>query len=296
MFGWIWSVSEAIYHEPGAASFLRRIKFVFAGLILHRSLRSFVGADPRSSLGRLIQRRPETIGAVVWPYQTIDWNPPKRIARIRDHCSIVDSIGGPIDFSVDEELSVLDLSAIREGLRVVVDQPKWFMREGLLAFNLFLGDVRIYTLAFSFCYQDGEKVVFIGAIQGRDIDGALDLYKELTKASHGMRPRDLLIELFGMFCVRLGFSRILAVSDEYRIHRSRYFGNNKILPLNYNEVWEDRQGKRVSEAVYELKLDGRRRNLDEVPAKKRGMYRKRYDMLDRFQEMLTNNTLEAELA
>jgi uncharacterized protein VirK/YbjX len=294
MIGWIWSVSSTIYPERGTVSFLRRIRFLIASLNLHRSLRSFFYADPRSSLAKLIERRPETIGAVVWPYQSSEWNAPERMVRIRDHCAIIDSMGGAIDFSVDEELFVLDLSAIREDLRVIADQPKWFMREGLLALNLFLGNVRIYTLAFSFCYQDGEKAVFVGAIQGRDIEGALELYKELTKASHGMRPRDLLIEIFGMFCAKLGFRRIFAVSDELRIHRSPYFGKNKVLSLNYNEIWEDRQGNRVNETVYELKLDSRRRNLDEVPAKKRSMYRKRYDMLDHFQEMLKADAQDAK--
>src|SRR6185437_8818486 len=128
---------------------------------------------------------------------------------------VIDKIGGAIDFLPDDKIELLDLGDVVSGLHVVLDQPQWFLREGQLAINLFLEDVRIYTLAFSFFRQGKEIAAFVGGIQGRNIAGILETYRDLTKASYGMRPRDLLIDILRMLCAELGVKQIFAVSNEY---------------------------------------------------------------------------------
>ena len=99
---------------------------------------------------------------------------------------------------------MLDLDEIREGLKVILDQPKWFMREGQLAINLFLGEVRIYSLVFSLFRT--QKALPPLSAQYKDVTSR-EFWTNtgiLTKAAHGMRPRDLLIEVFRMFCGALG--------------------------------------------------------------------------------------------
>ena len=90
------------------------------------------------------------VGAVIWPYQCSGWDARTRFARIFDHYSTIARIGRPLDFPVDDYLVSLEaLGELREGLRVILDQPKWFMREGGLTINLFLADTRMFSLAFS---------------------------------------------------------------------------------------------------------------------------------------------------
>ena len=281
---WLWTHSVAVCGGDGIVLVSRRFRFLFRSLAMYRSITPLIDAPQETPLGKLMHYRPETIGAVIWPYQCSGWNAKTRIARIRDHYSVVERIGGMLDFAVDGRIPLLDLDEIREGFRVIVDQPVWFMREGQLAINLFLGDTRIYTLAFSFFQSENGISAFIGAIQGRDIDGVLTNYRELTKASHGMRPRDLLFETFRMFCSELGVSQILAVSDEYRHHRyQNYFGRatRETFSSNYDEIWTDRGGVRSNPMFFQLEVDEKRRDLTEVPAKKRSMYRRRYEMLGR---------------
>ena len=201
---WLWTHSVAVCGGDGIVLVSRRIRFLFRSLAMYRSITPLIDAPLETPLGKLMHYRPETVGAVIWPYQCSGWNAKTRIARIRDHYTVVENIGGMLDFAVDGRITLLDLDEIREGFRVIVDQPVWFMREGQLAINLFLGDTRIYTLAFSLFQSANGISAFIGAIQGRDIDGVLTNYRELTKASHGMRPRDLLFETFRMFCSELG--------------------------------------------------------------------------------------------
>ena len=300
--GWLWANSAAVCEGKGIVLTTRRIRFFLNALAAYGSVKPMIDAPRESPLGKLIRHRPEAIGAVIWPYQCAGWNAQTRLARIRDHYAVVEKIGGAIDFPVDGKISLLDLGDIREGFHVIVDQPIWFMREGQLAINLFLGDVRMYTLAFSLFHQKNAIAAFVGAIQGRDIEGALEEYRELTKAAHGMRPRDLLIEVFRMFCAELGVTQIFAVSDEYRHHKDqRFFGqvSKKKFSTNYDEVWTDRGGVRVDPMFYQLDTGDTVRDLATIPSKKRGMYRRRFDMLrriraqmhDRYSSLATNQNL-----
>ena len=298
--GRLWTMSAAIRGEEkgGVVRFTRRLRFLFKALSAYRSVKQILDAPRQSPLGKLMQCRPQTIGAVIWPYQCAGWDVHTRLARIRDHYSVIEKIGGTIDFPVDGQISLLDLSDICEGFHVVVDQPEWFIREGQLAINLFLGDVRMYILAFSLFHQGSVIAAFVGAIQGRDIEEALEKYRGLTKASHGMRPRDFLIEVFRMFCAELGVSKIFAVSEEFRHHRDPYFGpviSTKEFSTNYNEVWIERGGVRVDPMFYQLSVTDPERVLAAIPAKKRGMYRRRFEMLRRIKEQMHDRCGSLEL-
>src|SRR5262249_52191400 len=155
----------------------------------------------------------------------------------------------------------------------------------------FLNETRLYSLVFSL-FRDGDVLTaFIGAIQGRDIEGILEEYRDLTKAAHGMRPRDLLIEIFRLFGQAIGLARILAVSDENRQHRSSYYGEraSKKFNVDYNEIWEDRGGIRIDPMCYRLDVQSSERELDAIPAKKRAMYRRRYAMLRALGQQMQRN-------
>jgi uncharacterized protein VirK/YbjX len=249
--------------------------------MVRRALLPLLEAPKSSSVGRLLAKRPETVGAVLWPYQCAGWDAETRLRQIYQHCAEVDRLGAPIDFDVDGQILLISLEDVREGLLVVVDQAHWFLREGQLVINLFSKDVRLFSLAFSLGRHEGEFTAFVGAVQGRDLEGIADEYRELTKAAHGMRPRDLLFELFRFLCAILSVEKILAVADEHRHHRSDYFGaHEKVFSKDYNEMWLDRGGRRASPMFFALPLSASRRELDEISSKKRAMYRRRYELLD----------------
>jgi uncharacterized protein len=288
---WLWNNSAKIFEEKTATrQVVRRLKFMLAALAAYPALRPILSASKQTRLGRQLQERPEIVGAALWPYQCIGWNGSTRLKRIGEHYEILEHIGTPVDFEIDGEYELLDLSEIREGLKVVLDHSKWFLREGELVINLFVGSLRIYSLAFSFFHYEGTRAAFVGAIQGRDVDGIMDIYRELTKASHGMRPRDLLIEIFVSFCELLGIVDVFAVSDAYRHHRDAYFGCGvKSFSVNYDQIWTDRGAELAHPMYYKLKVENRHKKLDEIPAKKRGMYRRRYDMISSIKQRLSGD-------
>jgi uncharacterized protein len=277
-----WAWSDKVCEQTGLRRLRARVGFVVKAMALRPELEAFAGARPGSSLSRAFGERPEMVGAVVWPYICANWDGPRRLAQIRSHYEAVDAIGGFVDFPIGQSRQVADLAEVHEGLKVVLDQPRWFMREGQLVLNLFAGEVRIYSIAFSLGRENGATVAWIGAIQGGNTEGVMADYKDLTKALHGMRPRDFLVELVRSLCRALGVTRIFAVADASRQHRAAFFGDAKAdtLTLNYDEIWTERGAQKVSDDFFSLAIEAPLKSLDDVPSKKRAMYRRRYELLE----------------
>ena len=168
---WLWSISSVVCEGKGLVLAVRRVRFMIRAVQVRRALAPMIEASKHSALGRLIEKRPETIGAVVWPYQCAGWGAETRLVQICEHFAEIERVGRPLDFEVDEQLSLLNLREIREGLYVVVDQAKWFMREGQLVINLFVGEVRIFSLAFSLGRDGGELAAFSERCRGATLKG-----------------------------------------------------------------------------------------------------------------------------
>jgi uncharacterized protein VirK/YbjX len=285
LFGVAWSANAALKIDP---NWRVRARFATRAL-LHADLRrTFAQARAHSALHEHLLQRPETAGVLIWPYQCAAWGMRERVARVESHFAVVERLGTPVRFSVDDKVELLDLSHHSPGVRVILDQPKWLLREGHLALNLFVGDHRAYSLAFSL-FEEGPLVgAFIGGLQGRSTAGALDTYKELTKDFHGMRPRDLLLDIGRIFFQVLAVARLHAVAENHRFFRHPYFGGHAAqeMHVNYDDIWKDRGGVQIAPTHFDLPLAVSVRALDELPSKKRSMYRRRNEMLTQLCEQL----------
>lgn len=287
---WLWNVAALVCkHELGAQKrsfnrlriLKRKLVFMAKAMKLMGPLQGFICPRENSPLQRAMGQRPEMVGAVLWPYICSSWPAKIRLCRIEEHFKAIEAMGSTLDFPVNQALLLLDLEEVIPDLKVVLDQPKWFLREGLLVVNLFISDTRVYSLAFSFALESGHIVAYIGAIQGIDTEGILEDYKDLTKALYGMRPRDFIIEVFRILCRCLGVSKIFAISDDRRQHRSNYFDAEKSkVFVDYNNIWVDRGGTWESGDFFVFSVETPMRDLDAVPSKKRAMYRRRYELLN----------------
>lgn len=287
VIGWAWRASALV---EGDWKF--RAKFVLAALRERSLARSLEHIDRQSPLGHLLAERPETMGNLVWPYQCAAWDPKTRFARISGHLDALEKLPG-LKVADDEKIVFADLSSLSDDTFVMIDYSPWLAREGHLTLSLFKDDFRAFTIAFSL-FNWPETELFIGGIQGRNDDRILGLYRDLTKEFHGVRPRDLILELLRLLALRIGVRRIHAVADDYKISRHPYFGKKGTLGLVYDEVWLERGGERIAETHYELPLAGTRRDLNEVAAKKRSMYRRRYEMFDQLEASLPKDLAQAE--
>ncbi len=275
-----WKLSKLVHVKSSPANIARRILFVSKAQRESGELRHWFNAPEGSSLRQLLNHRPECLGAIVWPYMCNSWDAQTRLKCIREHHEAEDAMGQALAFPFGGGVRLLELSHLYDTLSVVIDRPIWFVREGELTINLFLGDVRAFSLAFSFARKDGMLFAYVGAIQGRNIADIKDTYRDMTKALHGMRPRDFLIEIFRVYCRHARVLFLLAVTDASRHHRSTYFGNpEKSFSLNYDEVWQDRGGVKENADFFRLAVETQVRAIEDIPPNKRSMYRRRYALL-----------------
>jgi uncharacterized protein len=284
---WAWHASKHV--DP---SLSMRLKFVAAALRERGASRHFSTAAPDSSLGKLLAEWPQAVGILLWPYQCTSWDAETRLSRLVSHLETVRTIPG-LQLPPDEKLVLADLSSFSPGVALIIDRPPWLAREGLLTLSIFKEDFRAFTASFSlFAYPDTE--LFIGGLQGRQSEDALALYRELTKDFEGIRPRDFILEMLRLFALQIGVRQIHAVADDRKISRHAYFGTKPVPGLYYDDVWRERGGERAAETHFRLPLEGSRRPLEEVAAKKRSMYRRRYEMLDQIESLLPTDLGQAQ--
>ena len=230
----------------------------------------------------------DCVGVVHWPYISRSWNPKNKLSVLASHYEVVTkSCPQLLLLGRSDSLLLSDLSEFAAGCSLVLDRPFWFMREGELVLNLFQGDLRIASIAFTLCRTDTELCIFIGAVQGihKGVESELSLsiYRDLTKDFEGLRPRSFLIEVVKYIAINIGVEKIYAVGDGYRHHRHPYFGAHKALELaaNYDVIWLE-HGATPSERedFFEIPMILSRKPLDSIASKKRAMYRRRYELLD----------------
>jgi uncharacterized protein VirK/YbjX len=230
----------------------------------------------------------DCIGVVQWPYISKCWSAPQRLEAVASHYEVVAAHCAPLlMLRRDERRQLCDLSAYASGCSLVLDRPIWFQREGELVVNLFQGDLRVASLAFTLCREAAGLCLYIGAVQGIhkgvDSDTSLTIYRELTKSFEGLRPRSLLIEAIKCVARTVGAGRIYAVGDQYRHHRHPYFGAEKHedLAANYDVIWQENgAGPSDREDFFSIPLAPAQRAAEDVAAKKRAMYRRRHALLD----------------
>lgn len=265
-----------------------RARFLGAAVRHREATRVLLQAQRDRLLGRMLEQRPDLLRLVVAPYLCASWNPKERIKHFVHHVEVLEQLGPRFGFDLDESLEVTRLPGIGPAYHVVIDKPGWFHREGVLALNLFRDNVRLFTVAFALTRHAAGLVAVVGGIQGRKLAWILDEYRSITKAGYGTRPRDLLLELLGMYARTIGVVELQAISDGSRHHRSPYFGPSAKgeLSANYDEIWLEHGGARVDQDFFSLPIHRRRRDEAGVPAKKRGMYRRRYELLDEMEMLM----------
>lgn len=229
-----------------------------------------------------LQARPELLGFLVWPYVHAGWPVMTRFEALSQHEQAMATDMAPLAVALTGSLQVADLADISPGLQLVVDRASWCLREGSLVFNQFLGDERMMSLAFSFGWRDGERVAYIGSVQGSNIDSALAKYREMAKGLQGMRSRDFLIKMFQLLTKHMGVRQVFGVADEQRHHRHPYFGTAKAerLHLDYDEIWQEHSAERTPDGFYRLPSLPVVKAMEEIAAKNRALYRRRYALMD----------------
>lgn len=202
-------------------------------------------------------------------------------------------------YSIDKDNLLDDVSRIKRGI-VVWQSEELDMKaqlyygagqrkEGLLTLLLTLENQGVYHANFRFGKGfNGEPAMWIGTVQGYK-DG-LDNAKTVTKKMFGYRPKNFIMFLLRHIAVICKVESIYAVSDEGFYANTHLVRGHRAKVAELDSLWEESGGVICSdERFFNIPLEEYRKPIEEIKSQKRSQYRKRYDLLDQYQEEVQEN-------
>ena len=202
-------------------------------------------------------------------------------------------------YSIDKDNLLDDVSRIKRGI-VVWQSEELDMKaqlyygagqrkEGLLTLLLTLENQGVYHANFRFGKGfNGEPAMWIGTVQGYK-DG-LDNAKTVTKKMFGYRPKNFIMFLLRHIAVICKVESIYAVSDEGFYANTHLVRGHRAKVAELNPLWEESGGVVCSDKrFFKIPLEEYRKPIEEIKSQKRSQYRKRYYLLDQYQEEVQEN-------
>jgi uncharacterized protein VirK/YbjX/glycosyltransferase involved in cell wall biosynthesis len=281
--------ARSIHPESSLSGFKRRM-ILWGAALAHRSaLLQFFQRISVLDLPPLFINQIDVIGMCEWPYINNTWTVEQRLDKKARHYEILKK-NYPVLLGIVSESPalLLDLSSFSEGLRLVLDRPEWFKREGELVLNIFKHEVRVSSIAFTFGREAGMTIVYMGAVQGMAHSIASDertqIYKKITQDFYGLSARSLLLSSLQMIARRLAFSCLLGVSEAHRHHRHPFFGpfDRQQLVTDYDQQWIEFNG--VQDTItgfYQIPVQYHQKSAEHIPSRKRAAYERRYQLLNK---------------
>ena len=165
-------------------------------------------------------------------------------------------------------------------------------KEGLLSVMMDVDGEHLYQIIFWIEQRDGQPTLVIGAMQGPNTENAQDFVREMTKRAHRFRTKNLILYMTQAVARALGIKRMLAVSN------TGYYANNHVrldrkLKTDFGAFWEEVGGWETDDhRFYELPLVYPRKTMEEVPTRKRAVYRRRFAFLDAIDEEIAAHMRE----
>ena len=175
----------------------------------------------------------------------------------------------------------LTLGTLTDGTRIVLSLNGVSFHEGLWQVALVAADgTRLYSIGFGLT---DDRTLLMGNVQGPSLkDDGLDRIRDATHAAHGMRPPHLLVHALRVLAAAWGATRLQGVDPENHV-KGKWNLRDSRLRFDYRGFWAEHEGVRDDSGNWTLPLGTALRPLEEVPTKRRAMYRRRYAMLDALQ-------------
>ena len=277
-----WPNARAMFEDAFDLNLERRIKYLWRLAITWnvrgRLLREFDGQAMAAALFRAQPR-------AFYPLMShlIDRRMDAQ-ARLRTTLTSLRVVSG----SVGDEANVrsllthgITLVELTDHTRLVLSLNDVSFHEGLWQVGLIGEDgVRLYSIGFGFT---DAHTLLMGNVQGPSLkDEGLDRIRDATHAAHGMRPPHLLVHALRVLAAHWGATRLQGVDPENHV-KGRWNLRDSRLRFDYRAFWAEHEAVRDAGGNWSLPLDTALRPLEEVPTKRRAMYRRRYAMLEALQ-------------
>lgn len=293
-------LGKKLYNMNNPREVRRMAVFVARAIIYNSGLQKLDAFfRSKSVLSEFIDEYPFPLEQATRAFFYKDSTFKSRCKLIEEHFSfLAERVNNDAIFSINglngnNIIWTLDVSET-ETLKAEVNTHPGQRKEGLSAINLNLynGDkgTRMYQLMYWIMKDEaGKDSLYIGAMQGPNVDDARDVIKRLTKVCHGYRTKNLILYIAQAYARTLGIEKIYAVTNE------GYYANNharidRKLKTDFSAFWTEAGGTPTDDSrFYELPLVESRKTMEEVPTRKRAVYRRRFALLDEIDKVIEDN-------
>lgn len=275
---------------PTLAYVGERIKLQLRSLAHPAQTRSWLSLlNSHPAFGEYMVHCPRLMYKIYRPYLTVNLPVAGRLDAIRSHYQFVFGLGlGPLIAAAAASNVVLASVAGKDGeaydisLRAVAA----FEREGELVLQLGQPGRPLYSVAFTFCRMDGLTTVAIGCIQGVRQDDTLGAIRDATRALHGARPKQLLVELVRHLAFNLGCARMRLVGNGNRApHVAIRKGK---VRSDYDQLWREIGASMRTDGDFDLPCEPLRApDFDAIASKKRAQARRRHELVNTLADAVT---------
>lgn len=171
----------------------------------------------------------------------------------------------------------LALGTLPEGHGVVLSLNTVSYHEGTWQLALVDADGRrLYSLGFGWTAV-GELLV--ANVQGPAADGeGLARVRAATAAAQGLRPPHLLLHLMRLLARTWGAHALQGIDPDWHV-KGRWNVRADRLRFDYRAFWAETGGESTPAGRWTLPLSVPPRPLEDVPSRRRAMYRRRADLL-----------------
>ena len=176
-------------------------------------------------------------------------------------------------------------------MRLVICMQSGQKKEGLASIVLELADnTPVYQIMFWIGKDSAENFsMWIGALQGPNVENSKDLIKILTKKCHAYRTKNLILYAAQAVARSLNLKKIYAVTN-YGYYANNHIRRDRKLKTSFSDFWQECGGTPTDdERFFEIPLSEYRKTYEEIPTQKRAVYRRRFQLLDEIDADILKN-------
>ncbi|MDP8051491.1 DUF535 family protein [Pasteurella atlantica] len=268
-----------MYIQNGDKRVLKRcrniLRYFFARIYCGKKTAIMVDfLNQNKQWARLFQKDIWRFNALLFKYADKRFSVKQRLDAICHNFEEMDTQIKELNCQKLVELGTIKLVQLDEEFSLNLDIYDIDPFEGFFALSLVdSNQCHLYNASFTFL---NKNQLLITCVQGPKGVKAQDIVRNLTKKLHGIRPMYLLVEAFRLLAQGMN-KELMGIPLKYQV-KKRCYGSQKVY-FDYNTFWQENEATLIN-GYWQLSSQITRRDLNEVIAKKRSMYRKRYAMFD----------------
>src|ERR1700754_5200696 len=206
-------------------------------------------------------------------YMNRHWSAMQRLAAVREHYAfaVVRFPANLFDPLYRQREVHVWRVVLRDGscLSLLLKAPTIRGRDGELSISL-TDDWGLQISYATISFVDGGRSVIIGCLQGAANNAGRDAIRELTRQSHGLRPKNLLLSMIRSLAEAMGAECVLGIGNQ-----AHPFATRKKIKADYDAFWQENGGVADAQGFYVMPVDEPVRGDSSVESQRRSEFRRR---------------------